>query len=154
MSVGQTKGTIDSVFSKRIEDLEKSARTTADSFRYAYTDYRKWSTPDGVKNLMHVPSMHMPTWDRNSINQIYSAQILNGDPQSGGTCGDLIAMKLQNDFLAAEERAFRLRHASYTRCGAMMHGRFNGQGREGKSVFTFVKTSIEAIIQQGSSSGS
>lgn len=145
----QSKGRIDPVFDKRIKDLEASAQSTADSFRDAYTTYRKWAVPEGVTNLWHVPSMHIPTWDRNGINELYSAEILNGDPQSGGTTADLIAMKVQNDFLAAEERAFRLRHASYTRCAAMMHGRYDGQGKSEKSLFTFIKKSIEKIIEAG-----
>lgn len=146
MGHGTPKASIDGVFSKRIADLEKSANSTAESFKKAYTDYRKWSTPEGVSNLWHVPSLHMPTWDRFGINSKYSSDILNGDPKSGGTVADLIAMKLQNDFLAAEERAFRMRHASYTRCGAMMHGRFHGQGKSGESSFSFIKDSIQNII--------
>ncbi|NDD52304.1 hypothetical protein EBZ39_00230 [bacterium] len=149
MAHGTPKGKIDAVFEKRIKDLEKSARSTADTYKSGYTQYRKWATPEGVSNLWHVPSLHMPTWDRFEINKLYSADILNGDPQSGGTCADLIAMKLQNDFLASEERAFRLRHASYTRCGAMAHGRFDGQGKEGESSFSFIKDSIKEILEAG-----
>lgn len=153
MASGTSKGKIDPVFEKRITALEESAYSTADSFKKSYTTYRKWAIPEGVSNLWHVPSMHMPTWDRNGINQLYSAEILNGDPKTGGTCADLVAMKIQNDFLAAEERAFRLRHASYTRCAAMAHGRFDGHGKKDESLFTFIKTSIEEIIKAGGGSG-
>lgn len=149
MAHGKSKGQIDATFEKRITDLEASAESIAESYKSGYTQFRKWATPEGVTNLWHVPSMHMPTWDRFKINELYSAEILNGDPKTGGTCADLIAMKLQNDFLAAEERAFRLRHASYSRCGAMAHGRFHGQGRKGESTFSFIKTSIEQIIERG-----
>lgn len=149
----QSKGRIDPVFDKRIKDLEESAKSTADSFKNGYKQFRKWAVPEAVANLWHVPSIHMPTWDRNGINQLYSAEILNGDPKSGGTTADLIAMKVQNDFLAAEERAFRLRHASYTRCAAMMHGRFDGQGQPETSLFSFIKKSIEKIIEAGKGEG-
>lgn len=149
MSEGVSKGKIDPVFENRIKDLSESAKSTAESFKRSYNDYRKWSTPKGVSDLWHVPSMHMPTWDRYNINKLYSADILNGDPDSGGTCADLIAMKVQNDFLAAEERAFRLRHASYTRCVTLMHGRFDGQGRPETNMFKFIQTSIEKIIDAG-----
>lgn len=149
MAHGTPKGKIDEVFSKRIKDLEKSAETTAESFKNGYKQFRKWAIPDGVSNLWHVPSMHMPTWDRYKINELYCTEILNGKPAEGGTCADLIAMKVQNDFLAVEERAFRLRHASYTRCGAMMHGRFDGQGKPGRSTFSFIKDSIERVLEAG-----
>jgi len=154
MPHGTSKGKIDDVFKKRIEALEEAARSAADSFKKNYSDdnYRKWSTPKEVKDLMHVPSLHMPAWDRYKINELYSAEILNGSPENGGTCADLVAMKAQNDFLAAEERAFRLRHASYARCAALMHGRLDGQGLKDKSTFSFVKTSIEHIIRQGQKS--
>lgn len=145
----QSKGKIDPTFDKRVTNLEEFARATADSFKQAYTTYRKWAVPKEVKNLLHVPSLHNPAWDRNEINKLYSAEILSGDPEKGGTTADLIAMKVQNDFLAAEERAFRLRHASYTRCVAMMHGRFDGQGATENGLFTFVKKSIEQIIDAG-----
>ena len=149
MAHGKSKGKIDDTFSKRITDLEESAKKIADSYKDGYATFRNWATPKEVTNLLHVPSMHMPTWDRFKINELYSAEILNGEPATGGTCADLIAMKLQNDFLATEERAFRLRHASYSRCGAMAHGRFDGQGNTGQSTFSFLKTSIEQIIERG-----
>lgn len=154
MPHGKSKGKIDDVFKDRVDALEDVARSTADSFKknYAQDNYRKWATPKAVADLLHTPSMHMPAWDRYKINELYSSEILNGSPTNGGTCADLIAMKAQNDFLAAEERAFRLRHASYSRCAALMHGRFDGQGKKGLSVFSFVKTSIEHIIVQGKKS--
>lgn len=151
MAQGTSKGKIDATFNKRIDDLESSANSIAESYRTGYSpsNFRKWAIPAEIQNLWHVPSMHMPTWDRFKINELYSAEILNGNPDTGGTCADLIAMKLQNDFLASEERAFRLRHASYTRCGAMAHGRFDGQGKKGQSTFSFLRTSIEHIIERG-----
>lgn len=152
MAEGVSKGKVNDVFEKRVKNLAETARATADSFKESYKTARKWAIPDGIKNLCHVPSLHMPAWDRYDINKLYSSDILNGDPDSGGTCADLIAMKVQNDFLAAEERAFRLRHASYTRCAAMMHGRFNGQGQPETNMFEFIKSSIEKIVAAGQSS--
>lgn len=145
---GTTKGTIDDKFAARIADLEGKAQQMSRQFRSADYDVRPWHTPAGVVNLLDVPTMHMPAWDRYEINKVYSGEVLAGTGPAGGTVGDLIAMKTQNDFMACEERAFRLRHASYTRCAALMHGRLAGT-RENNSVFSVLKTSLANTIQAG-----
>ena len=117
--------------------------------------WRPWHTPDEMqgRDLLDVPSLHNPCWDRNNINSLYSEDILAGPGKMGGTSGDLIAMKWQADFMATEERAFRLRHASLPRCAAMMHGRLNGHSRAGVSVFSFLKQGVENYIDGGRSHG-
>lgn len=145
-SNGKSKGKIDDTFKKRIDELEETARKIADSFKNGYNEYRIWHTPKDVKNLLDVPSLDNPAFDRFKINELY-AQICAQPGENSGTVGDVIAMKAQNDFLAVEERAFRLRHATYARCICMAHGRFDGHGKKGESVFSFVKTSIEAVIE-------
>ena len=153
MSHGTQKGEIDGVFQTRIDELETAAEKIAQSFKNGYSDFRVWHTPTAVKDLLDPKSLDNPAWNRFNINSLYSEQILRGPGEKGGTCGDLIAMKTQNDFLAVEERAFRLRHASYARCACMMHGRFDGHGKKGKSVFSFLKNTLEAAIQAGGVSG-
>jgi len=110
--------------------------------------------PKEVKEPLDVPKLHDPVWDRNSINQKYSVDILAGPGQEGGTVGDLIAMKWQADFMAAEERAFRTRHASLVRCAAVAHGRLNGHGESGTSIFSFLKDAAQTHITAGAQTGS
>jgi len=152
MAHGSTKGTVDGKFSQRIQDLEKKAEKAKDMFRN-HNNYREWWTPDGVKDPLDVPSLHNPNWDRNSINQLYSDSILKGHGKGSGTVGDLIAMKWQADFMAVEERAFRTRHASMIRCAAMAHGRIEGHSKAEKSIFSFLKDSVDQAIKQGAATG-
>lgn len=154
MAHGVSKGQLDPNFSKRIEGLESRAKEQSEMFK-TMGQFRPWHTPEELKSrdLLDVPSLHNPCWDRNNINAVYSEQILAGPGKKGGTSGDLIAMKWQADFMSAEERAFRLRHASLARCSSMMHGRLDGHGRSGVSVFSFLKQGVQNYIDVGKSHG-
>jgi hypothetical protein len=152
MGHGVKKGEVDSAFSARINDLEKKARAIADQFKN-YNSPRPWFMPDTVEDPLDVPSLHAPTWERNGINQLYATEVLSGPGNKGGTVGDLIAMKWQADFMAAEERAFRTRHASLARCAALAHGRLDGHGKIGKSIFSFLKDAVQLHIDAGGRGG-
>jgi len=152
MAHGKTKGKVDDKFSQRVQDLEKKAEKAKDMFR-DHNNYREWWTPDGVKDPLDVPSLHNPNWDRNSINQLYSDSILVSHGEGSGTVGDLIAMKWQADFMAVEERAFRTRHASMIRCAALAHGRIEGHSKAEKSIFSFLKDSVDQAIKHGAATG-
>lgn len=152
MAHGTSKGKVDPAFQARVDDLESKAQKIAEQFRN-YGTYREWHTPNTTNDPLDVPSLHSPAWDRNSINQTYSVDVLAGSGKKGGTCGDLIAMKWQADFMAAEERAFRTRHASMIRCAALAHGRFNGHGLTGKSIFSFLKDAVQTHIDAGAKGG-
>jgi hypothetical protein len=152
MAHGTTKGTVTGVFKQRIEDLEEKAQKMSEKFRYQEGP-RPWHTPkelDGI-DLLLVPGMHNPAWDRYEINSIYSNSVLAGPGKQGGTVGDLIAMKWQNDFLAAEERAWRMRHMSLIRGACLMHSRLDGHAQKNKSIFSTLKEAVENYIQAGSS---
>jgi hypothetical protein len=138
-------------FIKRIDELKEMANTQADQFR-KFDAFRKWHTPEDLKdaNLYDTPGMSSPTWDRNEINQIYSNDVLAG-PGKGGTTGGQIAMKLQCDFLAAEERAWRLRHINLVRAACLSHGRIKRHGNSKMSVFEQLKNLIDTYIQASAS---
>jgi len=149
---GKSKGQLDSKFVARINQLEDIAGQMATTFRFS-GDARPWHTPTELKKkeLLDVPTMHDPAWDRNDINRVYSADVLSGAGIGGGTTGDLIAMKWQADFMASEERAFRTRHASYARCASFMHGRLDGHSQADKSVFSCLKGGVNTFIKSGKS---
>jgi hypothetical protein len=151
---GTSKGQIDSNFAARIAQLEARAKNMAEFFK-STTTFRQWHTPDEIKTkeLLDVPGMSFPSWDRNNINQIYSDAVLGGAEKQGGTTGDLIAMKWQADFMAVEERAWRTRHASFARSLAFMHGRLRGHGREKVGVFSFFKDGVQSYIKAGAAGG-
>ena len=155
MGHGTSKGVVDQNFKKRVLQLEDRASKLAESYKTVAATPRPWHTPDELKtrDLLDVPGLHNPAWDRNNINETYSEKVLAGPGKAGGTTGDLIAMKWQADFMATEERAFRMRHASYCRCAALMHGRLNGHGRPNISVFSFFKDAVENMIEVAKAHG-
>lgn len=148
---GTSKGQVDGKFEARINELEQKAQQMSEAFRN--TDKRPWHTPKDMEgyDLLDVPGMHEPSWNRDNINQLYSESILAGPGKQGGTTGDLVAMKWQADFMASEERAWRTRHASFVRCACFMHGRLDGHGKSGVSVFSFLKDGVNSYIKAGQS---
>lgn len=154
MAHGTSKGQIDRTFSTRIDQLENVAQAAAAQF-YDYDGFRRWATPDEMKDrdLLDVPGLHEPAWNRDEINKKYSNEVLNGPGPEGGTAGDLIAMKAQADFMAVEERAFRARHASLVRCCAHMHSRLDGHGQIGRGIFSFLRDGVQNAINKGRSHG-
>lgn len=154
MGQSESKGKVDGKFEARIKDLETKAKEISQAFKAA-AQPRPWHTPEEMKSrdLLHVPSLHEPCWNRNDINQVYSEQVLKGPGTQGGTVGDLIAMKWQADFMAAEERAFRLRHASMVRCACVAHGRLDGHGQSGDGIFSFFRDAVQSHIDVGRANG-
>jgi hypothetical protein len=150
--LGTTRGQVDGKFEARVKQLEQRAQKMSETFRQQ-NGARDWHTPDEMKDkeLLDVPNLHEPSWNRDSINQIYSMSVLAGPGRKGGTTGDLVAMKWQADFMATEERGWRLRHASLIRCACFMHGRLDGHGQAKKSVFSFLKDGVQSHIDAGKS---
>jgi hypothetical protein len=152
MAHGTPKGKMTDAFKKRIEELEKKAKAQAEHFR-KYASFRPWHTPDDLKTeLLDVPALHEPSWNRDEANRIYCENVVTQDNR--GTHGDIIAMKKQIDFMAVEERAFRFRHASFVRCAALAHGRLAGHGETNAGVFSMLKTSVDNNLLFGSDPGS
>jgi hypothetical protein len=151
MAHGKTKAKVHTSFARRIEDLAEKARKIADYFK-TINSACPWNVPPTLKNTLNVPGLHKDTWDRNDINQNYCQDVLTGDLETCGTCGDLIALNWQADFMSVEERAFRTRHATYTRCAAMAHGRLHYHGDQG-GVFMFLKEGVASAIQLGGRTG-
>lgn len=138
----------DGRFIARIEDLEKKARKMADHFRDHGT-YREWHVPPEFNDPLDVPSLHVPAWDRNNLNKVYSQDVLGRSGDKAGSDGDKIASKWQIDFMAVEERAFRTRHASLIRCASLAHGRLDGHGKIGVGIFTFLKQGVQTTLDFG-----
>jgi hypothetical protein len=145
---GGPKAQIDPMFEERINDLEKKAKDFSAHFRN-HTKYRKWHTPDAVKDPLDVPSLHNPTWERNNLNRTYSDDIVGNAGDGAGSFGDAMATKWQIDFMAVEERAFRTRHASMIRCASLAHGRLDGHGKQQKGIFSFLKDGCQSAIDFG-----
>jgi hypothetical protein len=154
MAHGTPKGKIDDQFKKRVEELEEKAKNQSENFK-SQNGLRPWHTPEAMKSvsLLDVPNLHEPAWNRDKLNQLYSDEILAVEKSKGGVVGDLIGVKRQIDFMAVEERAWRLRHASFTRCAVLAHGRLDGHGTASVGIFATVKNEIENRMAQGAITG-
>jgi len=154
MAHGKSLGKVDDKFKDRVADLEEYARDAAEQFK-DWSRPRPWAVPKVMaqRDLLDVPGLHEPAWDRNKLNEQYSEEALKGPGVLGGTVGDLIAIKWQVDFMATEERAFRLRHASHARCAALLHGRLDGHGKQASGIFSFLKDGVQEYIDLGKAHG-
>lgn len=124
-STGRTQARVHTVFHKRLEDLRLQAKKAHNALQGKHQ--RAWQIPsDYTGDLMAIANLHTPSFEREAINTNY--ETATASPQSAGTNGDLIALKLQIDYNACEERAFRARHTSLCRAMCLGHGRRIGQG--------------------------
>ena len=152
MGHGTPKSELIPAFKARLSDLEQKARDQSTHFR-RHSGVRPWHTPTVMakNDLLDVPALHQPAWDRDEANRIYVQKVLSLTGEAG-THGDLISLKRQIDFMAAEERAWRARHASFARCAAMAHGRLDGHGKKDAGVFTLVKNAADNARLRGQAS--
>lgn len=155
MAHGTPRGKVDDTFQQRIADLETQAREQSEQFRQN-SGTRPWHVPTSMatKSLLDVPNLHVPAWDRDALNRNYSTEILSLTPSAVGTGGDLAGVKKQIDFMAVEERAWRLRHASLPRCAALMHGRLAMHGISNAGVFSIVRNVVQNHLLDGQNPGS
>lgn len=154
MAHGTPKGKLEDQFKQRIDDLTQKAQQQSQQFK-TQSGSRPWHTPENMKtrNLLDVPNLHEPAWNRNTLNRIYADEVLAVEQAKGGTVADLIGLKRQIDFMAVEERAWRLRHATSSRCAALAHGRIKGHGIKSVGVFAIVQNEIENRMAEGAITG-
>lgn len=151
MGHGTTRSSLAPEFQARIADLGRKALKMAEYFRNHNTT-RPWHTPDSMKksDLLDVPALHEPAWNRNIANENYVKDVLLSEAATG-THGDLISLSSQIDFMAVEERAWRARHATFVRCAAHAHGRLNGHGNAEAGVFALIKNAADNNRLRGAS---
>lgn len=154
MANGTPHGEVTPNFQKRISDLENKAQQQSQNFRQS-SGTRPWHTPNDMadKNLLDVPNLHEPSWNRDRANIVYTENVLSLEPKNAGTAGDIASMKKQIDFMATEERAWRLRHASLVRCAALAHGRLAIHGKTNEGIFSMIKNVAENHIIGGTDRG-
>lgn len=141
-----SKGKVHDVFTARIAGLRGEADAMFEAFRG--NQQRVWQAADkALHSLTDVENMHKGIFDREEINANYS-QIAE-DQENLGSGGDVAGLKLQIDYLAVEERAFRVRHMSLSRAFHHAHARARGQGKgplwgENSGVMSLVKHCLRA----------
>lgn len=90
---------------------------------------RKWRLPEGwTGNPFDIEGISAP-FDREELSEAYQTTI-TGD----GTVSDSINIKIQSDYLAAQERAFRARYASPIRCSMHSANRRSGHSLPGGPI--------------------
>jgi hypothetical protein len=104
---------------------------------------RPWMVPDLGDGSFTIPGL-ADAYDRSEMSEAYSLILT----QPGGTQGDAMAAKLQSDYLASQERAYRLRQSGPVRCAMhaaarrQAHGAVNG-------VFGRVDAFVQDLIMAG-----
>lgn len=148
MARGTKKGRVHAVFTARTDELRTQADEQATAF--SGSGARPWQVPEPLadKDLLDVPKLHDPAFERTEINANYDEAVQ--DPKSPGTNGDAMSLKMQADVLAVQERAFRLRHASPIRCLVVAMGRRKGHGHA-QGVHDAVRREAENLLQAGAS---
>jgi len=85
-------------------------------------------------------------FDRSGIDEKYVA--IYKDALNPGVTGDAVALQLQSAFIAARERARRLRHSSSVRSAAHATGRSIGQGDPAGIYGNGILRHVQDIITQ------
>lgn len=145
---GTTKARVHPVFTKRLDDLRANAAAAVQALTGA--GVRQWQVPaDYTGDLLDVPKLHKPSFDREEINTNYK-EVMQ-DPANPGTVGDVIGLKSQMDNVATEERAFRIRHSSVVRsfvhAGGRRYGQANGR------MFDNIQDQAAKMILAGGAAG-
>lgn len=143
---GKKKGRVHDTFRKRVKERRTVAKKIAESAQGS--GQRPWDVPEDLKDkdLTDIPGLHDPAFDRNEMNANYDEAMASAtDP---GTLGDVMGVKLQVDYVASEERAFRLRHATSVRCIVVAHGRALGHGHD-KGVYAAAENLVGDHILAG-----
>lgn len=147
--IGSSRAQVDTVFRERVTELQQHAQQQA----AAVTDgeQRRWQMPtlEGwAGDTLDVIAMEAP-FDRAALAANHQEVIRN--PEDPGTVSDLIALKLQSDYLACLERAFRTRHRTSVRSRIHAAARRRGHGDQAGIFVGGVLQYISNIIRQGSS---
>jgi len=143
-TAGTPKSAIDTNFNRYLEKLRINAAVLQNAFQGK--TQRKWLAVD---NAGLDPSV-LPDrlLERKNLNAAYDEITGSGTP---GTLGDIIATKLQLDYLAMAERAARARAVSLPRAAALAHGRRYGQAHG--AIFTDAPGGIPHAISNYIRSG-
>ncbi len=111
--MAKSKARIHTVFLETVNQLADQVDKQAKAARGH--DTRPWNRPDALVDPLDVPAI--TGFDRVEINANYEELLADSD--APGTSGDAISLKVQCDYVAARERAFRARHATPVRLIAM-----------------------------------
>lgn len=124
---------LDTMFVNQHANLVAHAALTAGSI---INDTQRWWMMPAIAsgNPLDPTWMGLP-YSRSALNFLYPF-IMN----LNGSTGDAMACRVQADYLSAQERAFRLRHASPVRC--LLHAASRRAGHADSNLGPLARTVI------------
>lgn len=105
---------------------------------------RYWMVPDLGTGSLTITGL-AAAFDRTTIANNYATVLTSQD----GTDGDVTATKVQSDYLASQERAYRLRSSGPVRCALHAAARRNAHGMT-SGVFGRVDSYVQDLLVAGS----
>lgn len=120
---------LDEKFVDQLEALQTVAAANADAV--CGDTQRRWFLPptsDWSGDPLDIAGMNA-AFDRTDLNSLYVDVV--SDEEQRGRQGEAMLLKLQMDYVASLERAFRTRHATSVRSRIHASGRLYGHGASG-----------------------
>lgn len=148
--------TIDPVFQTQLVTLTSQEATNSDAAQLDGTQPVWWSpstavvAPNWNGNPLTITGTNSMAraFNRKESNDNYLKAIETSGTPQGGRVVDRIVTKIQVDYLAAMERAFRALHSTCTRCEMHAASRHLGAGST-NGVFTRVRDYLESTLSGG-----
>lgn len=142
-------------YKKQLDNLAATSSGIADAI--VLSGQRPWMVPDqgdgtnlwnyDIFNISGSTSI-INAFDREQINIDYTKALKTAGEENGGLLADTKATKLQNDYLACQERSLSLRYASSIRSAMHASARRKGHGNS-VGVFGVMNKVVENIISAG-----
>lgn len=140
-SLNVSVGRVHDVFFSRVKDLAEFA---GGAVLQAVTGQRRWFTPGSIEDNSDSEQV-TAAFDRTPISENYQACLR----PSQGTAGDAVSLKIQGDYVACMERAYRMSVASPVRCIGHSLARRVGHSRP-DGIFT---GSVAGLAQSAVTAG-
>jgi hypothetical protein len=146
MPKAKPKAEVHEAFKNRINDLCKQAKEQA--MAGMGSGVRPWQVPaDYEGSVLDVPELHEPPYNRDDINTQY-VEVLSSGGEAAGTSGDTVGLKNQINYMACEERAYRLRQATMVRVFTHAIASREGHGIA-EGIFGGVEKMVTDAIKAG-----
>ena len=145
---------IDPVFMSHINGLANTANTNGNAV--LLLAQRDWNTPgtefgwDGSQlDILGISK----AFSRIKINQLHDVVMTTAGKPGGGRIADSKCLKIQADYLAGEERAYRLRHATSVRTSILAANRQIGHGDDNGIFLGGVLRLVQNSLESGYNGG-
>jgi hypothetical protein len=139
-----SKGKIHDVFRTNINDIAKQAGKQHDTIRGKGD--RPWNRPEKAPDPLDIAGI-TEAYDRKEVDANYGELIKSG--ADAGTCGDVVSVKTQGDYIAIMERGFRARHATPIRCIGHAMARRAGHSKDAGVFHGGVLRHVQDALKAG-----